>query len=233
MTVTREKALAPGARHEPSISEGFTKSAWRWHVLRQMGWQSAVRLAVKNVAHVDHFYVLNCNLSALPAVPGKRLGGGEVRQLREDEVSELVDLLPALGPDDRREILIRLRFWADGFKNCYVLRVDGAIVYLQWLVYPSENNLIHEHYRQRFRPLGPKEVMVENAFTMPACRGWGLLPSITVELLKKANGQGFRQAVGYVRKDRIAVLNHFLQIGFKITRLIPEYRVLGRIWRGI
>jgi len=232
MTVSTEKTLAADASHGPSPPAALTKIAWRWQALCQMGLRNAVYLAAKNVAYVDHYYVLRCNLADLPATP-KRLGPGKLQLLGEDDVKDVFALVPTLGSYDRRRLLSFLRFGADGFKHCYALRIDGTLAYLQWLVYPSMNNLIHQRCRRRYRLLRPDEVMLENAFTFPAYRGWGLLPSVTVELLKQAREEGFTRVVCYVRKDGTQVLNHFLRIGFKITELIPEFRVLGYVWRRL
>jgi hypothetical protein len=232
MTASTEKT-SMDACHDLGPPAALTKVAWRLLALRQVGWRNAVSLAAKDVAYVDYYYVLYCNLATLPETTPKRLGDGQLQLLHEGDMNEIVALVPTLAPSDRRDLLSFLRFWVDGFKDCYGLRIDGNFAYLQWLVYPSVNELLRRQCGRRFRPLQSNEVMIENAFTFPAYRGWGLLPSVTVELLKQVREEGFTRAVCYVRKDRIQVLNHFLQVGFKIFELIPEFRVLGCIWRRL
>ncbi len=191
------------------------------------------RLLGRNAVSINHFYILYLNLSDLVPTPPKCLGGSTLHSLRADEMDQLYDRLPSLGFDDRRELLSRLLFYKNGFTNCYAMKADGAITYLQWLVLPSENNVIEKNYQRKFLPLNAKEVMIENSFTFPDYRGRGLLGYGTWQLLNTAKELGYKRAVAYIRKDRIDPLNCFLRLGFMIKRIVREYKVLGRGWRSL
>ncbi len=144
------------------------------------------------------------------------------------DITEIRDNLKSLGPIDKKELILRLFFYEAGFKNCYVARnTKGQIVYLQWLIYPYENVIIKSRFGSRFYPLKEKEVMLENAFTFPRFRGLGLLPSVSAQLLDIARQDGYASCITYIRKDQIVSLNEFTRLGFKITKLVREFKFLG------
>jgi L-amino acid N-acyltransferase YncA len=141
--------------------------------------------------------------------------------------------LSAAGHDDQRELLARILFYRHGLQNCYVLREGDAIAYLQWIVYPSENDVLERKYRGHYLPLQNHQVMLENAFTLQPFRGRGFHPHATAELLNRARAEGYRVAVSYIKPRSISSLNNFISMGFKIHRLIREYRLVGRVWRAV
>jgi len=100
------------------------------------------------------------------------------------DLESLVDRLGELEWNERKEIATRVFFARAGFRHCYFAKTpDGQPVYMQWLIYPDENEIIAKHFRSRFYPLKPNQIMLENAFTFPRFRGLGLLPNISAELL--------------------------------------------------
>ena len=132
-----------------------------------------------------------------------------------------------------RSIVGRLHFHASGFSNCYVMTAGEEIAYLQWLILPADNDVIRSRFSTKFYPLGERQVMVENVFTFPKFRGRGLLPYGTLHLLQLARDKGFSSVICYIRKDNITSLNEFFRMGFKITKMVQEYKVLGRTWRTL
>ena len=163
--------------------------------------------------------------------PPRKLGGGSVQLLEAEDLNRLPDQLGALDRPDRIELLARLAFFRDGFRHCYGLKVDGSVAYLQWIVYAGENDIIRKNHRDRWLPLRSNEVMIENAFTFPAYRGSGFLSFVSWHLLKMAKDQGYSRAVTYVRTDKLAALNSFVDLGFRIYKSVPEYKFLGNVWR--
>jgi len=130
--------------------------------------------------------------------------------------------------------MIRIYFYLAGFKNCYVARdKHGRICYIQWIVYPDENEYLKRWFREDFYLLNENQVMIENAFTFPRYRGLGLLSSVTMDLLGKAEGRGYRSIVAHIRKDNFAPLNEFISLGFKIRNLVKEYKFLGLVRRTL
>ncbi|HBG05644.1 MAG: hypothetical protein A2075_18365 [Geobacteraceae bacterium GWC2_58_44] len=200
------------------------------YVARELGPRSSLELLTSRIFSINHYYILCKSLS--DARGSAAAGKTELFPISEGDVREIENSLTACSAADRREILSRLIFYQSGFGNCYVMRRDNKVTFMQWIIYPTENGLIREKYANYYCPLGEKQVMIENAFTFPAYRGLGCLASGTRQLMELARAQGYRSAVCYIRKDRIAAVNEFVRMGFTITRMIPEYKVLGGIWRS-
>jgi len=191
------------------------------------------KLFARNAVCISHYYVLFYNLSALPPEAPKCLGGTEPRLLGAEEFANLYTRLNSLDSDDKRELMSRLLFYRSGFWNCYTIPADGATAFLEWIIFPSENEIIQKHYRTRFLPLDAREVMLENSFTFPDYRGRGLMPFATWQLLSKAKELGYRRAVTYIRKEKIDSLNQFLHMGFSIKRIVREFKFMGWAWRTL
>jgi hypothetical protein len=190
------------------------------------------KLLLRSTASLQHFYLLSCSLATLPVVDLCKLGGDEMRWMSQKDVELVYNQLPELGYDDKRELLSRILFFNKGFNRCFTVKEKGALAYMQWLVFPSENEQLKRVYGSRFLPLRENQVMIENAFTFPAFRGRGFFPYVTVQILKEAKQQGYSTAVTYVKKENFKALTHFVQLGFKINRLVPEYKLFGRAWRA-
>ena len=69
--------------------------------------------------------------------------------------------------------------------------------------------------------------MLENAFTFPRFRGLGLLPVVSAELLTIARDQGYKYAIVYIQKNQIVALNVFVNLNFKIRKMVREYKIFG------
>jgi|ERR1051326_829465 ribosomal protein S18 acetylase RimI-like enzyme len=201
-------------------------------VSRNLRPRKLFRLVARNLADINHYYCLEIRLNGQLASTQLRLPNRELVLLAENEVHLLKQQLPCLSDEDSKELLARILFFERGFKNCYALKVDGSIACLQWLVYPQENELIRRWFKRRFTTLKPKQVMLENSFTFPRYRGFGLMQYVSTELLLAARTQGYSGAVCYVIKENFNALNQLIQIGFKIRKLVREYKVLGQVWRN-
>jgi ribosomal protein S18 acetylase RimI-like enzyme len=75
--------------------------------------------------------------------------------------------------------------------------------------------------------------MIENVFIFPRFRGRGYLPFGTLQLLELAINKKYPTAICYIRKDRINALNEFTKLGFKIIKLVKEFRFMGMVWRTL
>lgn len=203
------------------------------YVLRSLGLPAFVRLLGSMLFSFNHYYILGINLlvplknpvAANPKMSPSLITGEDIAYIRNN--------LDSLEPEDRREILSRLFFYERGFVNCYVMRRGDDVAYIQWIVFPAENDLIARNYSRRYSPLTARQVMIENAFTFPRYRGRGYFLHGTVHLLELAKNSGYSSAVCYIRKDRITPLNEFTQIGFRIIRMVREYKLLGKAWRTL
>lgn len=201
--------------------------------LSRLGLKNTLKLSLGRLCSVNHFYILKRNLVSLFNENKTRLAI-TVNKINCDDVSELVRTVKSLDRDSKREVVARLLFYKAGFKNCYVAKTrNDEIAYLQWLVYPTENALIKKYYPNTFYGLRKNQVMVENAFTFPRFRGLGLMPAVTLVLLNIAKEDGYKSAIGYIRKDKIASLNEFVKLGFKITKIVKEYKVVGITKRSL
>ncbi len=185
------------------------------------------RLVGRRIAYADHCYLMHNRLLGLSPTPPRKIGGGELRRVDGSEISALYDQLPRYSYDDKRELLQRIHFYECGFKNCYAIDVDQSIAYLQWIIYPSENDIIRSKYRRLILPLRETEVAIEEAFTFPEYRGRGFMAHASWQLLQMAKNEGYRRGVTYVRKQSVQSLNILMSIGFTATRLVREYKVLG------
>lgn len=199
--------------------------------LRSLGPLASVQLLVSRLFSINHFYLLGRNLTDLPTCPPVKKSGGRMIPASEDDFASIRESIDSMGAEDRKEILSRNLFYESGFRNCFVMKNGNEIGYMQWLILPEENHVIAQKYPGRFRTLSDRQVMIENAFTFPRYRGQGYLQQGTLQLLELAGDNGFTSAICYVRKDRIAALNEFCRLGFRIVKLATEYKLLGKVWR--
>ncbi|MCK4818681.1 hypothetical protein KA005_23115 [bacterium] len=192
-----------------------------------LGYKYIFKYSAKNILFLDHYYILYLNLSSLKT-PTKSRFNYALRLAQKSEFEDLIENLPEFELDARKEIISRVFFYQAGFKHCYLANSEtGKLAYMQWLIYPDENEIIAKNFRYRFYPLKPNQVMLENAFTFPKFRGLGLLPNISAELLTIARNQGYKNAIVYIKKNQIASMNEFMKLNFKIRKIVREYKVFG------
>lgn len=202
-------------------------------ILRTLGPRAFARLALSRLLYVNHFYIVGKSLSVLLPQQKASASARTLSPVSEHDMTSLIGTLGSLEPADRRELLARIIFYKRGFTNCYAFRKGDSIAYLQWLVSPEENDLIKENYSGTYYMLSANQVMVENAFTFPHHRGHGYFQEGTRQLLELARQKGYKSAIAYIRKDRINPLNEFTMLGFKIIKIVTEYRVLGSSWKSL
>jgi hypothetical protein len=104
---------------------------------------------------------------------------------------------------------------------------------MQWLFRPADDVELQERFRDRFYPLRPDEVLVENIFIFPRFRGAGVFPTVNHSVLEQARREGFRGCAAYIRKDNITSLNAYLDLGFRIRTLLTSYSLAGVSWRTL
>ncbi len=202
-------------------------------VFSNLGLKNTFKLMITRCISLNHYYILNRNLTSLPDKKKIRREIS-IKKIDEQDLKEIIQMVKLLDPVSKMEVLSRILFYNYGFKNCYIGKTkEGEIAYIQWLVYPYENMNIKNHFRNVFYPLRENQVMIENVFTFPKFRGLNLMPAITIKLLNIAKENGCKSAIAYVRKDRIAALNESMRLGFKITKMITEYKFMGSIKRTL
>jgi hypothetical protein len=203
------------------------------YILRSLGPRAFVRLLISRLFSVNHYYLLGKNLLTPRERPLAINPEKSLTLITEDDIAYLSNNLDSFNPEDRREILTRLLFYENGFTNCYVIRHGDDIAYIQWIIFPAENQLITQKYSGRFYTLTSKQIMIENAFTFPRYRGRGYFLDGTQQLLELAKNNGYSSAICYIRNDRIMPLNEITQMGFRIIKMVSEYKLLGKAWRTL
>lgn len=208
----------------------FNKYAF---VFSNLGVMSSLKLMISRLISLKHYYVLNRSLASLPDEMKIRREIS-IRKINDQDIKKIIQIVKSLDPNSKVEVLSRILFYNYGFENCYIgITKEGEIAYLQWLVYPYENINIEKHFQNIFYPLRENQVMIENVFTFPKFRGLNLMPAITIRLLNIAKESGCKSAIMYVRNDRITAVNENVRLGFKITKMVTEYRFMGKIKRTL
>lgn len=196
-------------------------------LIKSIGLNFIFKILLKNMASINHYYILQRGLVDLTEERVSRVKF-YICTANNEDIMTIINTLKYVDNPSRKEIVVRMLFYNSGFKNCYIAKTtSGDIAYLQWLIYPHENDIIKKYYSNRFNLLRENQVMVENAFTYPKYRGLGLKRDMTNELLKEAKKRGYTSAITYVRKDLIHAINDHIMNGFKITKLVTEYKIFG------
>ena len=205
----------------------------KYFIFKILGFSKSFRLFMSRLFSIKHYFVAYAKISEIKESRHLRSPLGTLALIQPSDIQYIKNQLCNMSPDDKSELIIRILFFLNGFKHGYVFRIRDKIAYMQWLIYPHENSIILKKYRKKYYQLMSNQVMIENAFTFPEFRGQGLLPMITKKLLDIARVDGHEYAVSYIRKDKIASINEFLKLNFKIRKLIAEYKVLGIAWRTL
>ncbi|MBD3347191.1 MAG: hypothetical protein GF401_19225 [Chitinivibrionales bacterium] len=203
------------------------------YIFRLFGTRGTALLLKSSIFSINHYYLMKGNLKFIPYLKIQNRLKGNFRKVTKEDIFSLKNRLETLSFYDKRELLSRILFYNSGFTNCYGFFADNKIAYIQWLIYPSENYIIEKDYATKFYPLSPKQVMIENAFTFPEYRGYGLYRTLTHKLCKQVYKEGYTTGLCYTRKDKTTPLNEFYLLGFKIDKLLTEYKFLFRTWRNL
>ena len=202
-------------------------------LMRSLGFKLCLDLFLHRLFFISNFYVLKRNLKSLQFEKTIRFQY-HLDKITIDDWYVIAENIKSADQDTRREFYSRLLFYKAGLKNCYVLKnKNDEIACMLWIIYPSENEIIKKHFNKKFNLLKENQVMLENVFTLPKFRGFGFSPTLTIEMLHLAKSQGYKNAIIYCKKDRIDSLNDIIRLGFKIHKLIKEYRVFGFVWRTL
>ncbi|MBN1983158.1 MAG: hypothetical protein JW795_16610 [Chitinivibrionales bacterium] len=213
----------------------FSKFQTLFLIVRHLGISGILAMIFSRIYSINHCYILGCNLKKLIVSKsiGRMLPIGVVRLLNDNDIASVTERIGGLTPHDRKELIFRIKFYSEGFKNCFVYLIEGKIAFMQWLIYPSENDLLRKHYGKKYKTLTPQQVLVENVFIFPEFRGQGLFPHLTIQLLKQAEQEGYTHALSYVKKNMIAPLNELIAAGFRIISLVEDVKLMGIEWRNL
>ena len=155
----------------------------------------------------------------------------EVRPLQEYDVPKLLPLLTLSGAE-RREAAVRRSFIAKGARRGFIAidERSGTPCYVQWLFGPEDNAFIAR--MGGFPLLQEDEALLENAYTLPAYRGLGVMSAAMARIADQASVIGARYVLTFVGHDNIASLKGCQRAGFHPIMLHQSVRmVFGTIRR--
>jgi len=89
---------------------------------------------------------------------------------------------------------------------CFVATKDDVPVYRVWIMDASQNDKIKEFWGDSFPPLKSNEALVENSFTVPKYRGFGIMPYAMKIIAEKGLDFGVDTVIIYTAIDHIVSL---------------------------
>jgi len=178
----------------------------------------------------DHAFGLRCSLETARAPRRAKVA---VQMERATGASVLADLKQELAnadSDDALELVNRRHMCERGVEVLFVARSDsGAAIYVQWLVGPGEQHLLHAMSPHLFPHLAEGEFLVEAAYTFAAFRRQGVMSDGMYQLVAAAQALGGTAVLTYVSYGNVASLRGCAAIGFEPDHVRVTTRRLG--WR--
>jgi hypothetical protein len=178
-------------------------------------------------------YGLRRDLDAPCAVPEAKIPIA-IRELRDSDVSLLLEQSRrAQYRHERLEIAQRLRLIAEDIPTCYVAvhGISGEPCFFQWLLGPEQNERIHRFFSGRFPALKQDEALLENAYTLAAFRGLGIMSQAMSLISEKAHGLGCRYVLTFVDQENSASLKGCARAGFAPYMIRRDSHALCRLIR--
>ena len=196
-------------------------------VLRRLSAEALFGVMKKNIYSCRHYYLLQLNLAHYKPYSLSRKPAGELCRMTADDFKTISQQLGRTEGKDRKELAYRIYYYKLGFDRAYCVKANQKIAYLQWIIYPDENEILQKHFPNRYPEIRPNQVLLENAFTFPDKRGLGYYYYISTRILEKIKNEGYKYALSYVQVDNLDSLKSTLQMGFQITQIYRERRLLG------
>ena len=209
--------------HAPSVSKvRELRSAPRRGYVVKFAWRSLR----KRVSYQSTALGLRCDLrSDLPAplarapLAVRPLGPAERELLRSEEGTD--------SPEDFYERMFRLRMFDAGIQTCYgAFGDDGGLMYVQWLIEPAQNDLVHDFFEGMFPRLEPDEVLLEGAYTFPSARGQGVMAAAMAAVTAEGKKRGFATAWTFVAEHNVPSLKGCRKAGYaEDIRRVEQWRL--------
>ena len=170
------------------------------------------------------FYGLRRDLTAPYEPPPANLAI-RIRPLLKSDIPALLKESGQTG-QDIYELMARREFIKMHPRECYVaVTQDGEPCYMQWLITPAENEQIQLYFGGLFPWLSVDEVLLEQAYTVGAFRGLGVMPLAMSRIAEMGRGCGARWAITFVAQDNIPALKGCERAGFR------PYLIRRENWR--
>ncbi|CAH8282103.1 hypothetical protein EV196_11072 [Mariniflexile fucanivorans] len=107
--------------------------------------------------------------------------------------------------------------------TCYVaITNDGEPCFRQWLIDSSQNPKIYKFWGDSFPMLKNDEALLENAYTIPKNRGFGIMATATHLISEKGKEQGVKHIITFVDKKNVSALRSIVYSGYKPYTLRKE-----------
>ena len=203
-------------------------------VIRHLSAENLFGVMKKNIYSRRHYYLLKLNLAHHKPYSLSRRPAGELCRMTADDFEAIRQQVCHTKGKDRKELAYRVYYYQLGFKQAYCVKADQKIAYLQWIIYPEDNEMLQKQFPGRYPAIHPSQVLLENAFTFPDNRGLGYYYYISSLLLEQVKREGYKFALSYVQTDNLDSLKSTLRMGFQITQIYQERRFLGSVrWNQV
>jgi GNAT superfamily N-acetyltransferase len=101
------------------------------------------------------------------------------------------------------------------FETCYVaITPDNTPCCRLWLIDASQNEKLRNTWGETFPELKENEVLIENVFTIPKFRGFGILPVAVDEVVRIAKDKGLKYAITFGETKNDLTTRSFAYAGF-------------------
>lgn len=170
-------------------------------------------------------YGLNRDLSVKITNPTAKIPIS-VRRLEERDVAPLLSYdAVAQSAQERAEVAVRRAFLAKGAQNGFVAidERNGTPCYVQWLFGAGDNAFVRQ--LKGFPVLDPHQALLENAYTPPAYRGFGIMSAAMALIAERGADIGARHVLTFVGLENIASLKGCQRAGFNPLILHRSTRV--------
>ncbi len=199
-------------------------------LLRAGEWRTVLRALRKWLYSDSYSYGLRCDLTVPLEVPGPAISV-TIRPIQPSDVPAFTKVDRSIH--DRESIRHRsasARLLASDIRTCYVALTDEDVpCYMQYLIFPSENDKVERFFEGIFPRLREGEALLEAAFTLEEYRGHRLLPFVMNQLAETARQEGARWLLTFVSTGNVAALKGCKRAGFVPYLLVNQrFRLFGR-----
>ncbi len=135
-----------------------------------------------------------------------------VRPLRHEDIPLIVEERPIRWPALRALL-----------STCYLAATaEGQICYMQWLIDPSQNDLIARVFPGLCPRLSQDEMLLKWAYTFRRFRGMGIMGDAMAQICEKAVASGAHWLYIFVAVDDVATLKMCSRLGFRPHQMCTD-----------
>jgi GNAT superfamily N-acetyltransferase len=199
-------------------------------LVRAGEWRTVLRALRKWLYSDSYSYGLRRNLTVPVEAPEPTISV-TVRPIQPSDVAAFTEVDPSRHDrESTRHRSASARLLASDIRTCYVAVTDEGIpCYMQYLIFPSENDKVERFFEGIFPRLRKDEGLLEAAFTLEEYRGLRLLPLVMNQLAEKARREGARRLLTFVSTGNVAALKGCKRVGFAPYLLVnQQFRLFRR-----